>query len=266
MTVRLTPVETHGDRWYKRDDLYQRGGVAGGKVRTCDAIIQAGMAAGKKGVITAGSRSSPQVNIVAHLAKLYNLPCQIHTPCGDLSPEVQMAVDLGAELVQHKPGHNSVIIKRAKDYAAASGWIYVPFGMECDEAVKQTKAQVANLPITYMRRLVVPVGSGMTLAGILHGIKDWFGHWPLHILGIVVGASPDKRLAAYAPTYTAVRLELRDARMDYHKPAPVTSVDGIDLDPYYEAKCIPHLLPGDCLWVVGIRKTAMVDDCCHFGD
>lgn len=60
----LTPVDKHGDYWMKRDDLYRVAGVCGGKVRTCWNLAQ-----GAKGLVTAGSRSSPQCNIVAHIAQ-----------------------------------------------------------------------------------------------------------------------------------------------------------------------------------------------------
>jgi hypothetical protein len=38
-----------------------------------------------------------------------------------------------------------------------------------------------------------------------------------------------------------------------NKPAFYTLPDGIDLDPYYAAKVMPLLQPGDMLWAVGRR-------------
>ena len=49
---------------------------------------------------------------------------------------------------------------------------------------------------------------------------------------------------------------LIEAGVDYHTAAPETVVEGILLDPIYEAKCIPFLRPNDLLWVVGRRNTA----------
>ena len=51
-----TPVQQVGQLWLKRDDLYSVAGVAGGKVRSCWALAQ-----GARGLVTAGSRASPQV-------------------------------------------------------------------------------------------------------------------------------------------------------------------------------------------------------------
>lgn len=153
-----TPVERVGDVWLKRDDLYTVAGVSGGKVRSCWALAQ-----GATGLVTAGSRASPQVNIVAHIARRLGVPCAVHTPAGEPSPEVADALACGAMRVEHRPGYNSVIIARAREDAAARGWTEIPFGMECQEAVKQTRQQVANVPAD-VRRLVVPVGSGMSLS------------------------------------------------------------------------------------------------------
>jgi 1-aminocyclopropane-1-carboxylate deaminase/D-cysteine desulfhydrase-like pyridoxal-dependent ACC family enzyme len=141
------------------------------------------------GLVTAGSRSSPQVNIVAHIAKTLGIPCRVHTPAGELSPEVQAAVGAGAEVVQHKAGYNNVIIKRARDDAKARGWREIPFGMECTEAVTQTRGQVASIAEAVragaIKRVVMPVGSGMSLAGVLHGLR---GHGlTVPVVGVVVG-------------------------------------------------------------------------------
>jgi hypothetical protein len=48
---------------------------------------------------------------------------------------------------------------------------------------------------------------------------------------------------------------LRAAGLDYHQHAPVAALGGLELDPVYEAKCLPFLRPGDLLWVVGRRAT-----------
>ena len=48
-----------------------------------------------------------------------------------------------------------------------------------------------------IKRLVIPVGSGMSLAGVLWGMKDCGLSVP--VLGVRVGADPRKQLAKYAP-------------------------------------------------------------------
>ncbi len=245
--IGLTPVEQHGDVWLKRDDLFEIAGVRGGKVRTCWRL-----AANAHGLVTAGSRSSPQANIVAQLAQFLGVPAEVHTPQGELSPELVAAQAAGATVVQHQAGYNSVIVARARAAAAEHGWTEIPFGMECAEAVEATAEQVANVPAE-AQRLVVPVGSGMSLAGILHGLERAGRQLP--VVGVVVGANPTERLDKWAPAGWRQRVVLVPSGSDYSKPAATTSYAGVELDAHYEAKCLPHLEPGDLLWVVGIRAT-----------
>jgi len=243
----VTPIEKHGNIWFKRDDYFTSGGVRGGKVRTCIALAQ-----GAAGLTTAGSRSSPQVNIVAHVAKAMGIPCQVHTPTGELSPEVLAAQGAGAEVVQHKAGYNNVIIKRAKDAAAEYGWTNIPFGMECQEAVEQTRKQVKDIPPD-VQRIVAPVGSGMSLSGLLWGLRD--GGLDIPVVGVCVGADPRKRLNKYAPPDWAKRVELIEPTGDYAKPVTDVEIEGVRVDSGYEAKCLPYLQDGDLFWIVGIRQT-----------
>ncbi len=251
VTNELTPVQKpEKDIWLKRDDLLELAGVRGGKVRTCWELARGE----KNGLVTAGSRSSPQVNIVAQIAAELGIGCRIHTPSGKIGPELSAATAAGADLVQHKAGRNPVIIARAREDAKERGWREIPFGMECAEAVEQTRGQVKRLP-SRAKRIVVAVGSGMTLAGILHGIQDRRITKP--VLGVRVGADPTKRLDKYAPEGWRSMVELVDAEGDYHEPATETQRWGIEFDPYYEAKALPHVQAGDLFWVVGIRQTAV---------
>jgi hypothetical protein len=244
----ITPVERHGGHWVKRDDLFQRAGARGGKVRTCSALAE-----GAKGLVTAGSRQSPQVNIVARIAQDLGVPCRVHVPSGALTPELLSAQEAGAELVQHSPGYNTVIVSRARKDAAERGWTEIPFGMECQEAVEQTAAQVPARFPKDVRRLVVPVDSGMSLAGILAGLES--RGLSLPVLGVQVGADPTKRLDEFAPGWRD-RCDLVQSDLDYHAAAPETQIGDLTLDPIYESKCLPFLEAGDLLWVVGIRPSA----------
>jgi len=242
-----TPIERHDDVWVKRDDLFGFAGVRGGKVRTCLAIVRGAT----EGVVTAGSRQSPQVAIVANVARALGIPCRVHVPTGSTTPEVASAAAAGAEVRKHKPGYNTVIVARAKADAAESGWTEVPFGMECAEAIEQNRRQVRDLPDD-IERIVIPVGSGMSLAGILHGLDDIGRSIP--VLGVTVGADPTERLDEYAPADWRERVTLVASGSKYEAPAAETVWRGIDLDPHYEAKAAPHVRPGDLFWVVGRRE------------
>ena len=251
----LTPVEiTPGGVLLKRDDYCSVNGIRGGKVRSCWHLAQ-----GAPGLITAGSRQSPQVAIVARVAHALDVPCRVHVPTGDNTPEILDAIAHGAEVRRHRPGHNSVIIARARTDAKETGWTEIPFGMETGAAVEQTAGQVAALVPhkDEIERVVVPVGSGMSLAGVLHGM-DREG-LDLPVLGVVVGADPSKRLDKYAPKGWRDRVTLERSPLDYHAHASPSDLEGIALDPVYEAKALPYLQAGDLLWVVGIRASAVPD-------
>jgi hypothetical protein len=253
----MTPVEEHGDIWMKREDYYAFGGVRGAKVRTCMFLVQKAKDAGV-GVITAGSRQSPQVNFVAQIARAMGVKCRVHVPSGALTPELLAAKGARATVVQHEYGYNSVIIARARDDAEARGWVEVPYGMESPEAVEFTKPQVANVP-RETRRLVNSVGSGMTLAGILWGLEEQGLDIP--VLGVHVGHLPEERIDKYAPPGWRDRVEFVCDGTDYHDAAEVTEFRGVQLDPFYEAKCIPFLREGDLLWVSAIRPSVVAATC-----
>lgn len=247
----ITPVQYDNERhiWLKRDDLFEIAGVRGGKVRTCWALAKDA----RVGLTTAGSRSSPQVNIVANIARHLGLPCVAHTPMGKLNQELVLAQQAGCKIIQHKAGYNSVIVARSREYAREHGYTDIPFGMETPVAVDRTAMEVENIPAA-VQRIVMPVGSGMSLCGVLQGLVTFRRATP--VLGVMVGASPYKRLAKYAPVFGSPRLELINAGVPYDEYVEA-QVNGVTLDPVYEAKCAKFLRPGDLLWCVGIRQSCI---------
>lgn len=247
---KLTPIEKHDKYLVKRDDIFQFAGVRGGKVRTCLWLAKQA----KIGLVTAGSRFSPQINIVAHIGRYLGLPVRAHTPKGELSQELYDAQKCGAAIIQHRAGYNSVICARAKTDAISSGYTYIPFGMQCQEAIEQTRKQAANLCGQQFERIVVPIGSAMSFCGILWGLRDHNIDIHIPILGVVVGANPTKTIQKFAPSN--VHYELCHSNYDYHDTPEKQQIGSLKLDPHYEAKCVPFLRSGDLLWVVGIRRTA----------
>ena len=243
----ITPIEQRGNYWIKRDDIYNIANAWGGKARSCWELSKKAT----KGLVTAGSRHSPQINIVAHIAKKLKLPFNAHTPQGPLGEELTQAQSLGAKIIQHKAGYNTVIIARAKQDALENDYTYIPFGMECWEAVKQTSYQVKNIP-KEVKRIVMSIGSGMSFCGVVQGLKN--GNYDIPVLGVIVGANPLKRIMKYAPKEWGGRSTLITSKHKYQDHVN-KSFDNILLDPIYEAKCYEHLKEGDLLWVVGIRTT-----------
>jgi 1-aminocyclopropane-1-carboxylate deaminase/D-cysteine desulfhydrase-like pyridoxal-dependent ACC family enzyme len=248
----LTPIEAVHGLWVKRDDRFQIAGICGGKVRACARLIRLATS----GVVTASARQSPQAQIVARLAHYFGLPCRIHTASGEETPELLDAAEHGAEIVRHRAGYTSVINARARADCYNRQWTLVPFGMESEATVQATRYQVGNLPMN-ARRLVVPVGSGMTLAGILHGLQDRncaSARGPLPVVAVQVGADPIERLDRWAPTGWRHQVSFIKSPLAYHRESTQCDLHGIPLDPIYESKCLPFLEPGDCFWIVGRRR------------
>lgn len=261
-TPEYTPVEMHGGVLVKRDDLYCRAGIRGGKVRACwhlasrteDRLGNPLLAA--EGLITASARKSPQAQIVARIANRLGIPARCHMPQGAKTEEMEDMEAHGGTLVQHRAGYNNVIIRRATDdHRDRPGWRYIPFGMEHPDAMACTRAQVSSIVGHEFDRVVVCVGSGMSAAGILRGMRDHGLKQP--VIGIRIGADPIKRLNAFAGFGWSQQLKVVDVTGDvpYHQAVDARLGD-IVLDPHYEAKCMEWLQPGDLFWCVGIRHTA----------
>lgn len=244
----LTPVQDIGDLWLKRDDLFDVAGVRGSKARTGLYLLQ-----GARGCTVAGNRHSPMVSRVARIAQYLDIPCSAFTAGSKaLSVEEQDAVAHGAQLVKGRAQYLSALTSIARREAEKTGWVWVPLGTECQAYIDQNKRQVANLP-AFAHRIVVPVGSGMALAAILHGLKQLGFRIP--ILGVVVGMNPERVLKKWSPEGWEKQVKLVRADSNFERPATESTIEGIQLDPWYEAKCLPHLESGDVLWSVAIRSS-----------
>lgn len=245
----ISPVEDHNGLLVKRDDLFTIHGVSGGKARSAYSLISS---TDKPGIVTAGARQSPQVGIVSSIAQGVGKPCVVWSNRGSITPELQFAIDNGAELKQTNTQYNNHIVSSARREAEERDWLDVPFGMECWEAVYQNALQVENLVGLDFDRLVMPVGSAMSFSGVLWGLR-YFGI-DVPVVGVQVGAVPDKRLAKYAPFGWETQATLVQSELPYHEYVEENVLStGLMVDPIYEAKVFPYLQQGDLLWVVGIR-------------
>ena len=243
----LTPIGDAGDVRMKRDDLYVSPfGERGGKGR----VIQRLLDGSSGGVVTSGMRSSNQIVIVARACAARGRPCSVHVPSGPETEEIRCARVAGASVHVHVPGYALVVAARAREQARAESLFLVPMGLQCEDTVRLTAEQVGNLPDD-VTRIVVPVGSGMSLAGILHGLKDRSISVP--VLGVSVGGRPERRLDTYAPHGWRERCEIVRAK---GRATGRSEYAGVCLDAGYEAHCVAHLRRGDLLWVVGDAATS----------
>jgi hypothetical protein len=162
-------------------------------------------------------------------------------------------------IVQHKPGYMNNLERYSRDDASVTGWLWVPFGLEGHDAVRYTAAQVASIvampkdEYKAVQRIVLPIGSGLSAAGVLWGLERWQVN--KLVVGVKVGKDPRPALDKWAPPGWAGRMTLVSALQEYHVSASNPYLEGVRLDSHYEAKALPFLLPGDLFWVVGIRPT-----------
>lgn len=248
----LTPVEEYGGLHVKRDDLWACGGVTvGAKGRTMHRLLTAGRHAG---LMTAGAAVSPQIERAALVAAALGVPCRVHTSAGNPTPSTEVCEAAGAEVVRHQPGRLTVLKKRLADDAADHpDWLAMPFGMDHHAYVTDVAAQCENIPDG--ARVVIPVGSGTTLAAVWTGLRSRGKTNP--VLGVRVGGDPTGVLDRHAPGWGSdAALDLVASDLAYRAHAPVTDLAGLPLDPQYEAKCLPYCEPGDLLWLVGLRGAA----------
>lgn len=249
----LTPVEYNEETgiWLKRDDLFEVYGVRGGKARSAYQVILKLIEEGYREIVTAGSRQSPQCEIVSYICENMGLKCRVFMPYGEDTSVISHIQENQNTIIERvRPGYNNVIIARAREYAENRNVGYVPYGMECAENIEVTCSQVKNLPVGRIKRVVVPVGSGMSISSVITGMTR--NGLDLPLLGVRVGRSPDKIIEKYAEGVGLSNLEIVSASKSYHTVCE-EYVDGYQLDPIYEAKCREFLQEGDLLWVVGKR-------------
>lgn len=241
----MTPVESHGGYLVKRDDLADERGVRGGKARTLGVICRHIITKGMKGLTIFAARNSVTPATLGAVCRAYGVPACVHTAAAkDALPQPYVDAERdGVKIIEHRPGYMSVLQARAREQAAADGYFTVGLGLDYPPAILETAKQVANLPRD-IKRLVTAVGSGHMLEGIVRGMEDLNLRVP--ILGICVGKIPE----CVVNMTTPLDIELIETSTPFNRRAPVSKIGDLELNPYYEAKCLEYMLPGDLLWVV----------------
>jgi 1-aminocyclopropane-1-carboxylate deaminase/D-cysteine desulfhydrase-like pyridoxal-dependent ACC family enzyme len=268
----LTPVQKHENIWFKRDDLFlpfrnENVFINGGKARQALVLIlknyQSIVNDHKKGIMTATSVNSPQGVIISYIAKKYGLKCIVGV--GNTTKEIiakkhellKKSIEYGADIhILAKIGYDHVLAKKL--IKLNTGFFLVKFGINYKKhanAIFWSNAnQVQNIP-DKLDYLVIPVGSALSMAGILRGIKK-YKKSVKKIIGVQVGASRSKVLRSYLPFNFNTRYTLVNSGIDYAKK--IRFEKPIPLDPIYEAKAykwmVEHLKNKKrktLFWVIG---------------
>ncbi len=127
----LTPVEYYEEEgiWLKRDDLFEICGVRGGKARSAYQVITELIEEGHDTIVTAGSRQSPQCEIVSFICESLGVRCKLFMPFGgDTSVISNIKNNPNTEIIRVRPGYNNIIVARARESLGVRCKLFMPFG------------------------------------------------------------------------------------------------------------------------------------------
>lgn len=272
----LTPCELYDGLWYKRDDLFMPFDdvpLSGGKVRQAMCLL------GPKAetirdlygatVLTATGVHSPQGLIIARVAYEYGLRTVLFVGATTEMKALKhrmlrtatrfcCALDCSAR-VAYETSLQSAIERWRRDQGHGLAGYVVKFGINLHDApgaiLGSTAEQARNVP-TSVDTVVIPVGAGITAAGILLGLK-MYAPWVKRVVLVQI-AGYDRRSEVNAIAQ-GLRYEWHASdRYAYSYELRRSVAKSFALDPIYEAKAHEymverlHLTTSNCLfWVVG---------------
>jgi hypothetical protein len=137
----------------------------------------------------------------------------------ELPGPVARAAKLGASVLPLRGNHVGICFAQAKRRVETLGGVMLPFGLECREAVISVAREARRVPIDLCRgTIVLCCGSGVTLAGLLIGLKQL----PERLIGVSSGRSIGK-IRACIQRYVSIppNVRLMDALMPYDRESTV---------------------------------------------
>lgn len=281
----LTPVQEINGILFKRDDLFvpfSDSKLCGGKVRQAIYLFNDNYDYIKENcnntVATASSVKSPQLIIIAKLS--HEIGAKFIGAIGthatlekttEVNKMVSMSRDLGADIrIVSKMSYNNVLYSKLNELQKTEPHFNVGFGINLKEnfnaIVGSVADQVQNLPKD-LNNLVIPVGSAVTMAGILVGLQK-YNIKPKRIIGIqTAGYDRTKEIQDALPfEYNEIKYEfIIDKTYKYAKELKKT-IEGSDvvLSPTYESKAYEYAIKNELLqsnkdlfWIVGNEKTVL---------
>lgn len=286
----ITPIQRMGDYYVKREDLAHWSSLdypSGSKVRqykemTNKAVDSLNSRATQEFLskpppcIVGCSANSAMAIYVAATAHQQGMEGIVYTAGRKKRTDAtKYAAEMGAEIVEVKPGYLSLIRARARARTIELGDV-VKWSPQA--AIEDTIRQCENIP-EGVKRIIVPTGSGLTAAGILarmamrnysfnHGSVAT-GHPPIVVIVSTSSMANELMILKRAHAATGDRRLINHVGHEFIPPTSSYNdheiaelPDGTPLDPYYSAKAFKYLQPNDMLWPVGLRPVrSMPDDC-----
>ncbi len=235
-------VEKINNNYYLRMDKQIFNNILGGKAQLAYVFC-----ANQKGIVTCGSRHSIQVLTFALMCQELSIPCHVHIPKGKDTEMTDKLKETNCIINIEKVGYNNVLNAHARDNAKLLNYKYIPLGMKTQEAFDIISENIACIKpyLKDIKRIVVPVGSGTTLIGVIQGLIK--NNINIDVLGVMVGMDSTKFINE---SVQYENLQLVKSSFEYEKAYKETKVDGIELNSYYEAKCLEFLQENDLLYIV----------------
>ena len=250
----LTNVEKINNIFVKREDKYTINNVCGGKARVVNELVKNGIKKGYKNFVTCGSRDSRQCEVVAKICEYFGVKSHLFIPSGnDTYITLSIAQTNGATIHRTKVGYNNVLVSQSSLYAKENDYLYIPFGLECQDTIDINMHQVQNIPKD-VKRIIVPCGSGMNMIAIIKGL-EYYGMIDKEVVGVIVGKDPKNVFKKYIQNdlfnRTLIKYSFEHYPFDYHYRPKEITIGNIELDEVYEEKCIPFIRENDLMWIVG---------------
>lgn len=267
----LTPVQQIDNILVKRDDLFEPFDdmpVCGGKLRQALCLFEENKEAIKAAghVITTSSIHSPQGVILAKVCQSLGIKFTLFVGSTTSTPEtlllhnlIRHILNLNGEVDFGTPCNwDNALLKYAKTKFPEA--FLVKFGINAEKTqsiINCNSFQTKNLP-TEIENLIIPVGSGLTMAGILRGVVEEDINVK-RIVGVQTsGKNCRKTIDEFAGCSVPYDL-LITGFLGSYSDEKKESLGNLTLDPLYEAKAFefvkrehPDLLTKDSVfWIVG---------------
>jgi len=107
----------------------------------------------------------------------------------DTPKPITMASELGSDILPVIAGRITISFAAARREVESRGGVMLPFGLECAESVASVAQAAATVPPDHTSggTVVVSTGSGVTLAGLVRGLRGR----PSKFVGVSSGRSAD---------------------------------------------------------------------------
>lgn len=258
-----TSIQWVGERFYvKRDDecvfkfASLSDAIGGTRARMALAIMQRGFdEACFTRFVIAGSRQSPDLEMIGWICKAYDVTLECFMPTGVETPTIKYLTNLGNVTIHRvENGYNNVLIARARDYVGDNPDLcLLPFMFQCRTAIESVMPQLSAIP-NDAKRIIAYDESGILVLAIIMGL-EYYGKHNIEVLGVTSAKEPYGIMSRYLGrwlfdrpqitwSYRRVEKQHKEGSMDFH---------GISLDLATDAQCVRFLDTNDMLWVSGNR-------------